>query len=209
MISFCKKSFSTLFNIASTALTPPQEDSSTNHHPVASLPVTKRDTDLDSIASSGEIPKHDSVTDSSSFINIPVKSDQIETGLTLNSCDIDKLASCTESLGFESHNESSQDSVFEDTHKSRANVKFTKFDKETKKIKNKSFPPPLSTFDDKGKPTFFLHPVRNNGRLKLIKVNINTPDQSLGASRDNGRLRLHLLESDHKIDDVITSTDAV
>ncbi|WOG84327.1 hypothetical protein DCAR_0103510 [Daucus carota subsp. sativus] len=150
MISFCKKSFSTLFNTAIIALTPPQEDSSTNHHPITSLPVTKCDTDLDSIASSGEIPKHDSVTDSSSFINIPVKSDQIETGLTLNSCDIDKLASCTESLGFESHNESSQDGVFKDTQKSRANVKFTKFDKETKKIKNKSFPPPLSTLDDKG-----------------------------------------------------------
>lgn len=207
MINFCKKSFNTLFNTAST-ISPPGEDSSANHHHITPLPVTNCDTGLNVLITSGKSPKPKNVT-VSSLTNSPVKSDQIETGLkVLNSGDIDRLASCTESLGFESCNERSINNNFYSSEKSRANEKSRKFDKKNKGIKNKSFPPPLSSFNGNGKPEFFLRPVRNNGRLKLTEVKINRPER-LRASREDGRLRLNLVESEYKSDDVITSTDHV
>lgn len=207
MINFCKKSFNTLFNTASTALSPPGEGSSGNQHPITPLPVTNCDTGLNSLITSCKIPKSNNVTVSSQ-INNPVKSDQVENGLkVLNSGDIDRLASCTESLGFESCNERSINNNFYSSDKLRANGKSSKVEK-NKVVKNKSFPPLLSSFNGNGKPTFFLRPVRNNGRLKLTEVKINRPE-SLHASREDGRLRLHLVESDYKNDDVITSTDHV
>lgn len=208
MMDFCKKSFYTLFNTASTAFTLPKEDSADNHHRNTPLPVTDCGAGLNILANSTVPPKFDNVIDSSSLINIPVKSDQTETGLkVLNSGDTDKLASCTESLGFESCNERSLNNVLESSEKSRDDGKSRKFNKKNKELKRKSFPPPLSSFTDSGKPTFFLRPVRKNGRLKLNEVQINRPE-CLRASRENGRLRLHLVQSDQKKEGAITSTDA-
>lgn len=94
------------------------QEHSSNHHPVTPL-SGYCDTSLNFLATSGGFPKPDHVIDSSSLINIPVKSNQIKTGVTvLNNDNIDKLALCTESLGFESCNERSLDSVFEDLEKS-------------------------------------------------------------------------------------------
>ncbi|KAK1370613.1 protein FANTASTIC FOUR 1 [Heracleum sosnowskyi] len=208
MISFSKKSFNTLFYTASTAL-PPGEDSSFSHHHITPLPVTNCGAGLNFLTTSGKIPKPNNVIVSPSLINSPVKSDQIETGpKVLNSGDMDRLASCTESLGFESCNEKNVNNDFENSEKSRVNDKSKNSDKKNKGIKNKSFPPPLSSFDANGKPTFFLHPVRSNGRLELIKVNINRQER-LRALREDGRLSLPLVESDHKNSEMITSTDVV
>ncbi|KAL8109406.1 uncharacterized protein LOC141672834 [Apium graveolens] len=204
MINFCKKSFNTIFNTASTAFSTRGEDSSAYRHRITPLPVFYCDTGLNSLIITGKIPKSNSVT-VSSLVNSPVKSDQNETGLkVVNSGDTDRLASCTESLGFESCNERSINNNIYRSEKLRANGKSSKVDK-NKVVKSKSFPPLLSSFNGNGKPTFFLRPVRNNGRLKLTEVKINRPE-TLRACREDGRLRLHLVESDYTNDDVITST---
>lgn len=58
--------------------------------------------------------------------------------------------------------------------------------------KKKSFPPPLSSFNMNGQPIYFLRPVRKDGRLELTEVRIHRPE-IIHASRNNGRLTLHLI----------------
>ncbi|XP_019055952.1 PREDICTED: trichohyalin-like [Nelumbo nucifera] len=57
------------------------------------------------------------------------------------------------------------------------------------------FPPPLTSLDDNGHPTFFLKPVRNNGRLEFTMVRIDSP-HILRATRQDGRLILHQIKSE-------------
>nr|XP_025647808.1 uncharacterized protein LOC112742786 [Arachis hypogaea] len=55
-----------------------------------------------------------------------------------------------------------------------------------------SFPPPLSSLNQKGQASFALIPVRENGRLQLNKVRIKRPE-ILYASREHGRLKMFLV----------------
>ncbi|RZB87461.1 lateral signaling target protein 2 homolog [Glycine soja] len=61
------------------------------------------------------------------------------------------------------------------------------------------FPPPLSSLNGNGQPSFILVPVRKNGRLQLTKVRIKRP-KILYATRQDGRLRL-LLVPDQCVED--------
>ncbi|XP_028770734.1 protein FANTASTIC FOUR 1-like [Neltuma alba] len=65
-----------------------------------------------------------------------------------------------------------------------------------------SFPPPLSSLNLNGQPSFYLRPVRKDGRLKLIEVRIHRP-KILHAWRHDGRLTLHLIpEEESSIDNL-------
>jgi hypothetical protein len=65
----------------------------------------------------------------------------------------------------------------------------------------RSFPPPLTSLNRNGKPSFYLRPVRKDGRLELTEVRIHRPD-ILHASRHDGRLTLHLIpDPDQEEDD--------
>ncbi|KAK2402993.1 hypothetical protein QL285_052469 [Trifolium repens] len=66
---------------------------------------------------------------------------------------------------------------------------------------NNMFPPPLSSLDGNGQPSFMMLPVRRNGRLQLNKVEVTRP-KPLYASRQDGRLRLYLVPDQCYIDDL-------
>ncbi|XP_052180497.1 uncharacterized protein LOC127793801 [Diospyros lotus] len=108
---------------------------------------------------------------------------------------VDGLMSCTESLGFESSDErrfecqiggiqSGGQLVASRTIKCRRAA--------SKSTEVKKFPPPISSLDHNGRPTFLLRSVRRDGRLELAGVKIERPE-ILHASREDGRLRLHLI----------------
>ncbi|KAA8536904.1 hypothetical protein F0562_029382 [Nyssa sinensis] len=111
---------------------------------------------------------------------------------------VDGLMSCTESLGFESSDERRIDNQIENMNKDdQLCLKTTpsvrsRWKKIVEKNKVKKFPPPLSSLNHDGKPNFFLRPVRKDGRLELTEVKIDRPE-ILRASRQDGRLRLHLI----------------
>nr|GMD42123.1 protein FANTASTIC FOUR 1 [Ipomoea batatas] len=108
----------------------------------------------------------------------------------------DGLTSCTESsVGYESSVE--LDEIVDDNNDIKDSLSYSwRFGRtEAERRKSKKFPPPLSSLTQDGKPTFFLLPVRKDGRLKLRQVKSNWPETLL-ASRKDGRLRMHLIYSD-------------
>ncbi|XP_060169062.1 transcription initiation factor TFIID subunit 7-like [Lycium barbarum] len=126
---------------------------------------------------------------------------------------VDGLMSCTETLGFESSDERSVDDQIEDNHHeidlfptrnsyygtnnmaSTNNSRSSQRGNLEKKEKTKKFPPPLSSLSQDGKPNFFLRAVRKDGRLELTEVKIGW-QKTLLASRQDGRLRLHLIPNE-------------
>ncbi|XP_059648562.1 uncharacterized protein LOC132294656 [Cornus florida] len=114
------------------------------------------------------------------------------------------LMSCTESLGFESSDERGVND--DDQLQNMSNDEFCL--KRTipivrspkNEVLKKKFPPPLSSLDQNGKPTFFLRHVRKDGRLQLTEMKIHRPE-ILHASRQDGRLRLHLISSSDEDED--------
>lgn len=128
-------------------------------------------------------------------------------GDSRNSGHID-LMSCTESLGFESSEEmmSSLDDLgsFESCNSRRNNGGLSSsssssfFLRRREKrvsslLEEKNFPPPLTSLSENGRRNFTLKSMRNNGRLQIVGVMTEHPE-ILYASRDNGRLRLHLVK---------------
>lgn len=112
---------------------------------------------------------------------------------------VDGLMSCTESLGFESSDEwrVNDDKMDHVKVNSDENDEIWRKKMMTKKAESRgylkrSFPPPLPSLNRNGKPSFYLRPVRKNGRLELTEVRIHRPD-ILHASRHDGRLTLHLI----------------
>ncbi|EEF49778.1 protein FANTASTIC FOUR 1 [Ricinus communis] len=114
---------------------------------------------------------------------------------------VNGLMSCTESLGFESCDERRIDDEIDElcsrTRSSTTKVNWKKFG-ERREVKK--FPPPLSSLNHNGQPSFFLRPVRKDGRLELTEVRIDRPE-ILRASREDGRLRLHLIRDDEEEED--------
>ncbi|KAI5658988.1 hypothetical protein M9H77_27781 [Catharanthus roseus] len=126
---------------------------------------------------------------------------------------VDGLMCCTESLGFESSDErrdvddriiESMNSFDDELLCSKklldpvnfcSKLRGGKLDLNHKKLEVKKFPPPLSSLSQDGRPTFFLRPVRGDGRLMLTEVKIGRPE-ILRASRQDGRLRLHLIRDE-------------
>lgn len=65
---------------------------------------------------------------------------------------------------------------------------------------NNTFPPPLSTLDSNGLPSYILLPVRMNGRLQLNKMKVKRP-KTVYADREDGRLRLFLVTDECYIEE--------
>ncbi|XP_057541204.1 uncharacterized protein LOC130818940 [Amaranthus tricolor] len=113
--------------------------------------------------------------------------------------------SFTECLGFESSDEiiSSFDDLGKrnnciiNSHRKRNNQDWKKQDE-------KKFPPLLTSLSDNGRRNFMLKQIRENGRLVIVRVLIERPE-ILFASRDNGRLKMDLVQSicddEYDIDD--------
>ncbi|XP_054800127.1 protein FANTASTIC FOUR 1 [Prosopis cineraria] len=123
----------------------------------------------------------------------------------------DELESCTKSLGFESYHEGrlmdrleidrpAEDSRLAGTAADIGAKICTRTSHRVRK-EVRSFPPPLSSLNLNGRPSFFLRPVRKDGRLKLTEVRIHWPE-ILHAWRHNGRLTLHLIPDDSALDDL-------
>ncbi|KAI8028574.1 hypothetical protein LOK49_LG02G02046 [Camellia lanceoleosa] len=131
---------------------------------------------------------------------------------------VDGLMLCTESLGFESSDEWRVDDKIENISEDVVNSMTTttirpKRNRMGWRSEVKNFPPPLSSMNQNGKPIFYLRPVRRDGRLELMEVKIERLEV-LRASREDGRLRLHLIrdvdvqeeeqvEEEEKIEEVI------
>lgn len=116
---------------------------------------------------------------------------------------VDGLMSCTESLGFESSDERRVDDESLElcsrerfTPTANKQVKWRKYG-EGKQVKK--FPPPISSLNHNGQPSFFLKAVRKDGRLELTEIRIDRPE-ILRASRQDGRLRLDLIRDDEEYD---------
>ncbi|XP_020959722.1 protein FANTASTIC FOUR 4-like isoform X2 [Arachis ipaensis] len=120
--------------------------------------------------------------------------------------DDDGMTSCTESLGFESSNErcficdhqQEQEWIHDENHDADvSDWRRNNMDrKESRRGRNskvsRSFPPPLTSLNRNGQPSFFLRPVRKDGRLELTQVRIQR-QEILHACRQDGRLILHLI----------------
>ncbi|KAI4343237.1 hypothetical protein MLD38_027765 [Melastoma candidum] len=123
---------------------------------------------------------------------------------------VDGLMSCTESLGFESSDERRVDEVVRDLGKdgggrggggggedldvrscvlSRAKRR----EGSSEKVRDRKFPPPIKSLNDRGQPSFFLRALRRDGRLELEEVRIDRPEILL-ASRADGRLKLEFVK---------------
>ncbi|KAK7391965.1 hypothetical protein VNO78_20390 [Psophocarpus tetragonolobus] len=111
---------------------------------------------------------------------------------------IERLMACTESLGFQSIdiNDEIDDNDTSNDENEDENYWWRKV--RVKEGKG-NFPPPLSSMNVNGQPSFVLVPIRQNGRLKLSKVSIKRPE-ILYATRQDGRLRLFLFP-DHCVED--------
>ncbi|TKY61453.1 Sugar transporter ERD6 5 [Spatholobus suberectus] len=109
---------------------------------------------------------------------------------------VNGLTSCTESLGFESsdeiHSNNNCDEKENNYDEDGDGIWRRRMMKAESRGKVRSFPPPLPSLNRNGKPSFYLRPVRKDGRLELTEVRIQR-SEILHASRHNGRLTLHLV----------------
>lgn len=202
MINLFKQSVHSLFNnITSTSLTCQHDSITADHHP-KTMPYAG--AGLSILANYDDFPKPNNVIESSSLINgsrcikeaVASENNKRDDGeITIKGLgggDADGLASCTESLGFESYTERSMSNEYygiDYYDKTRAKKKSKIIDKR----KEKNFPPPLKSLNENGKPMFVLKPERKDGRLELTEVQIQR-QESLHACRQDGRLRMYLVE---------------
>lgn len=109
---------------------------------------------------------------------------------------------CTESVGFESIGEriADVDDQIDGSDEDIDECWRTEERRGNWRKAEMSFPPPLSSLDGNGQPSFILLPVRKNGRLQLSKVRIKRPD-IIHATRQDGRLRLYLVPDQCVLDD--------
>ncbi|EXC31833.1 hypothetical protein L484_020661 [Morus notabilis] len=212
MMSFCRKSVHSLLGLTAASV------DAADHRPHNVLNPPWKCQALGLVTATSEIIRRPSpnVLESSSMIsqNSPPPSpptrkkdprgigfiDDIGGG-------VDGLMSCTESLGFESSDERRVDDDEEEfslvSNDERPwtskKVKWRKrMSGSSKEVKR--FPPLLSSLNRNGQPSFFLRPVRKDGRLELTEVRINRPE-ILRAYRGDGRLRLHLIRDDEDEDE--------
>lgn len=120
---------------------------------------------------------------------------------------VDGLMSCTESLGFESSDERTADDhqMEEMSNQSSSKARWRKDYRHGRGVggerkEAKKFPPPLSSLNRNGQPSFYLRSVRTDGRLELTEVRIDRPE-ILRASREGGRLRLHLVREGDEVEE--------
>lgn len=102
----------------------------------------------------------------------------------------DGMLSCTESLGFESLglvSETGSEREILPVRSRSGKPRERKLDKERAR-----FPPPISSFNQRGVRTF-LRPEKKDGRLLITEVRIER-QEILRAERQDGRLRLQLIK---------------
>ncbi|XP_057425083.1 protein FANTASTIC FOUR 1-like [Lotus japonicus] len=121
---------------------------------------------------------------------------------------IGRLVMCTESLGFESFEIENDDG---DDNNMIYNDSEGEVEEEgggaAAEGREEAFPPPLSSLDGNGQPSFVLLPVRKDGRLQLSKVRVKRPE-ILRATRQDGRLRLYLVPDEEcMVDDDMEQED--
>ncbi|CAK8544707.1 unnamed protein product [Lathyrus sativus] len=133
----------------------------------------------------------------STMLNSKASINENSSRIEFLSGDVDGLMSCTESLGFESSDERRVNDRTDAKVNSDEKDEIWKRRMRMKKGESRgncmrSFPPPIPSLNRNGKPSFYLRPVRKDGRLELTEVRIHRPD-ILHASRRDGRLTLHLI----------------
>lgn len=114
----------------------------------------------------------------------------------------DGLVLCTEYLGFESYDMRIPDNEVENKMTCHSEPETERVETKRRKTKEnvvaqerkKKFPPPLSSLNGRGQRSFYFRPVRKDGRLELTQVMIDRPE-TFHASREDGRLRLYLVDS--------------
>lgn len=115
------------------------------------------------------------------------------------------LMLCTEYLGFESYDMKMSQNEVEKKMTCHAEEETERVERKRRKTTDeqnlvvapvregkRQFPPPLSSLNVRGQRSFYLQPVRKDGRLELTRVMIDRPE-IFHVSRENGRLRLHLV----------------
>ncbi|KAK4748848.1 hypothetical protein SAY87_015434 [Trapa incisa] len=186
IVSFCKKGLHSFLGLANFVDSPP-------------LPTCDPRPNASAVGLStatADWPRWPNVVESTAVHSPPPppKKDKIRGS---DSGIVDGLMSCTESLGFESSDDLV--SEFLPARHVKMSVKRTRWRDEIAKRREKKYPPPISSLDHKGQRSFFLRPVRTEGRLKLAEVRIDRPE-ILWASREDGRLRLHLIVNEEVTD---------
>uniref|UniRef100_A0A5B6Z2A9 Putative SPX and EXS domain-containing protein 5-like n=1 Tax=Davidia involucrata TaxID=16924 RepID=A0A5B6Z2A9_DAVIN len=214
MMSFCKKSVHSFLNFANSSETVTVES---RRHCSNIIPSPAGGGGLSFITLSGDIQRPANVVESAAVKSAP-SSPKIHHGgigfLDYVGGSVDGLISCTESLGFESSDERRVDDDDHHHHqieninndellflKTTPPLIRSRWKRIMAKNEVKKFPPPLSSLNHDGKPNFFLRSVRKDGRLELMEVKINRPE-IFRASREDGRLRLHLIRDDDEDADV-------
>ncbi|KAK4375887.1 hypothetical protein RND71_006564 [Anisodus tanguticus] len=108
----------------------------------------------------------------------------------------DNLSLCTEGLGFESSDDVEDlmnDLGNEEIRSTSINYEYSKIRSRTNK--GSLLPPPISCIGRNGKPWVCFESFRENGRFILKEVRI-LEWEFLHACRENGRLKLHIVQSD-------------
>ncbi|XP_042476873.1 protein FANTASTIC FOUR 1-like [Macadamia integrifolia] len=189
MMSFCKKTVHSLLSLSQSTST--SDYPSHHHHHCRHIPSISGCFCL--IA--GDTPKNPNV--------VVLESATIKPTSTPVACKKDSTTfvsngSCTESLGFESSDYLMEESLKEEElwwSKSTSVRSRWKTTVEKIRTQETNFPPPLPSLNQNGQPSFYLKPLRRNGRLELTEVRIERPD-IFKASRQDGRLRLQLVKSE-------------
>ncbi|XP_031112483.1 protein FANTASTIC FOUR 4-like [Ipomoea triloba] len=111
----------------------------------------------------------------------------------------DSLSLCTEGLGFESSDdiEDSND-VDHDWLVSKERPSFSRHELKRSRLGKGPFPPPISSIGRSGKPWVCFRSFREDGRFILKEIRIPT-QEFLRACREDGRLKLQLIQSDDEI----------
>ncbi|KAJ8563463.1 hypothetical protein K7X08_031915 [Anisodus acutangulus] len=108
----------------------------------------------------------------------------------------DSLSLCTEGLGFESSDDVEDlvnDLGNEEIRSTSISYEYSKIRSRTNKVS--LLPPPISCIGRNGKPWICFESFRENGRFILKEVRI--PEwEFLHACREDGRLKLHIVQSD-------------
>ncbi|KAK4761450.1 hypothetical protein SAY87_029334 [Trapa incisa] len=180
IMSFCKKGLHSFLGLANFVDSSPPPTSRGDHPPPSASAVGLSTATADWL-------RGPNVVESTAVHSPPPPPKKDEIG---GSGLVNGLMFCTESLGFES----SDDLVAEvlPARPVKKLVERTRWRDEMEKRREKKFPPPISSLNHRGERSFFLRPVRTEGRLELAEVRIDRAE-ILRASREDGRLRLHFI----------------
>lgn len=120
---------------------------------------------------------------------------------SFSSMNSESLSLCTEGLGFESCDDIEDPINNNDWNQREARTSITRHTSneylsgKRSRITGGEFPPPISCIGRSGKPWVCFKSYRHNGRFILKEVRIPT-QEFLHACREDGRLKLHFIQSD-------------